>query len=115
MRPIRTIANEIYREWKNIYFGARPRLAAMLQLETVADNYMLDTGREVVLYFLANATTFRGPVAVRIKAELKEHLSEKLTKKEREILAEFQETERQQKLTADTSYEEAFDFLASVK
>jgi hypothetical protein len=32
---------------------------------------MFDTARSVVLYFLSNATTWRGPKAKEIKKELK--------------------------------------------
>lgn len=70
-RPIYEIADEIRREWKNVYFGAVPYLDAMFSLETVNDDYGYDSGRSVVAYFLANAQTFRGEVARRVKAELK--------------------------------------------
>jgi hypothetical protein len=33
--------------------------------------YGYDTGKSVVLYFLSNATSWRGEVARRVKAELK--------------------------------------------
>ena len=55
MRAIKDIAKEIRSDWKKPYFGAVPYLEAM----------------ETVLYFLANATTWRGETARRIKAELK--------------------------------------------
>lgn len=70
-RHIWQIANEIRASWQNIYFGARPYLDAMASLSSINDNYGLDSGRSVVLYFLANATTYRGPEARRLKAELK--------------------------------------------
>lgn len=74
LRPIRTIAAEIRSTWKNVYFGAVPYLQAMGSLNTVRDNYGFDSGSSVVLYFLANAATFRGEDAKRLKAELKAHL-----------------------------------------
>lgn len=70
-RPIHEIAWEIKRDWKNIYFGARPYLDAMFALNSISDNYGLDSGKSVVLYFLSNAATWRGPKAKAIKAELK--------------------------------------------
>lgn len=70
-RPLYEIADEIYRDWKNIYFGARPYLDAMASMETITEPYYADSGKSVVLYFLANATTWRGETAKRIKAELK--------------------------------------------
>lgn len=70
-RPIHQIAREIRREWKNVYFGAVPYLDAMFSLDRIADSYGMDSGASVVCYFLANASTFRGPVAKALKAELK--------------------------------------------
>jgi hypothetical protein len=71
MRTIKEIAAEIRKDWPRPYFGAAPYLNAMQRLETVDDSYGADDGRSIVLYFLANASTWRGPVAKRIKAELK--------------------------------------------
>jgi hypothetical protein len=73
MRPINVIASDIRREWKKVYFGAVPYLDAMGELNTVEDNFYCDSGRSIVLYFLANANTFRGPAAKALKAELKAH------------------------------------------
>jgi hypothetical protein len=70
-RPIYKIAAEILRLWKNPYFGAIPYIAAMEQLETVQDSYYEDKAESIVIYFLSNATRWKGPDAVRIKAELK--------------------------------------------
>jgi hypothetical protein len=43
----------------------------MYALESINDNFYADSGRSVVLYFLANANSWRGDTARRIKAELK--------------------------------------------
>ena len=48
-----------------------PYLEAMHSLNSIDDNYMYDTGKSVVLSFLANAGTWRGEKAREIKAELK--------------------------------------------
>jgi len=71
-RPLYIIANEIRRDWKNINYAAKPYLEAMSQMSDIDGNYYYDTGKSVVLYFLANAGSWRGDVARRIKAELKE-------------------------------------------
>ena len=71
VRPIYEIAREIRKDWKKVYFGAVPYLNAMRDLDKITDNYMYDSGKSVVLYFLANAQTWRGDVAKRAKAELK--------------------------------------------
>lgn len=74
-RAISTIAREISKDWaprgKGIYFGAVPYLNAMFSLTHVSDQYGLDSARSVVEYFLANAATWRGDTARRVKAELK--------------------------------------------
>lgn len=71
VRSLSVIAREVKSDWKNVNFGAKPYLDAMSQLESISDNYYQDSGKSIVLYFLSNATTWRGEVAKRIKAELK--------------------------------------------
>jgi hypothetical protein len=71
MRSICTIAREIRADWTKPYFGAVPYLQAMHSLDSIEDNYYEDSGKSVVLYFLANANTWRGEKARAIKAELK--------------------------------------------
>ena len=75
-RKIHEIASEILQDWKKPYFGAIPYIEAMLQLNTIHDDYYLNTAESVVIYFLANAQTWRGETAKRIKAELREMLKE---------------------------------------
>lgn len=70
-RKIKDIAAEIRANWPKVYFGAEPYLDAMGALDTVQDSYYLDSGDSIVRYFLANAGTWRGDVARRVKAELK--------------------------------------------
>lgn len=70
-RPLYVIAHEIRFDWKKVNFGAVPYLDAMGSLSSIDDMYYADTAKSVVLYFLANATTWRGEVARRVKAELK--------------------------------------------
>jgi hypothetical protein len=69
-RSLSVIAAEIKKDWKKPYFGAVPYLQAMMCLDKVTDNYGFDTGKSIVLYFLANASSWRGDVARRIKKEL---------------------------------------------
>lgn len=75
-RPLYEIANEIRKDWKatskkGIYFGAVPYLDAMATLNKVTDNYYEDSAESIVVYFLANASTYKGETAKRIKKELK--------------------------------------------
>jgi len=71
MRPIHVIAAEISRDWRKPYFGAVPYMDAMFSLDRIEDMYGADTGKSVVAYFLSNATTWKGEIARRVKAELK--------------------------------------------
>jgi hypothetical protein len=70
-RPISTIAAEIRKEWKKVNYAAAPYLDAMGSLNSINDQYYYDSGKSVVLYFLSNASSFRGDAAKRLKAELK--------------------------------------------
>ena len=70
-RPLYEIAREIEKDWKRPYFGAVPYLEAMGYLNSIEDNFIEDSGESVVLYFLANANTWRCEVARRVKTELK--------------------------------------------
>jgi hypothetical protein len=75
MRPLETIARDIRADWKNVNFAAKPYLAAMHSLGSVNDTFGYDDGRSIILYFLSNASTWRGPTAKAIKAELKAMLA----------------------------------------
>lgn len=77
IRSLSTIAAEIRADWKNVYFGAVPYLQAMRSLDSIGDVYGYDDARSIVLYFLSNATTWKGETARRIKAELKAMLKGK--------------------------------------
>lgn len=71
LRTISVIAREIRADWQKPYFGAVPYIDAMLQLESIDDMYGCDTAESIVLYFLSNATTWKGEKAREIKKELK--------------------------------------------
>ncbi len=73
-RPIFVIASEIRSDWKKPNYAAVPYLQAMATLGSIRENYYDDSAKSVVLYFLANAGSWRGEVARRIKKELNEML-----------------------------------------
>jgi hypothetical protein len=68
------IAQVIRNNWDKVYFGAVPYLEAMNTLVDIRQNYMADSGKEIVIYFLSNATTWRGPVARLVKKELNDRV-----------------------------------------
>lgn len=74
-RPTSEIARDIRRQWNTqkggVNYAAKPYLDAMLYLGNPSDNFGADSGKEVVLYFLCNASSFRGPEAKALKEELK--------------------------------------------
>ena len=75
LRPISSIAYDIHKEWGvKVNYAAKPYLSALKGLESISDHYGYDSARSIVLYFLGNASTFRGDAAKALKAELKQHL-----------------------------------------
>jgi hypothetical protein len=82
-RPLYVIATEIRADWsKQAKNGRVPQAAdaylrPMQTLSSITENYIHDSARSVVMYFLSNAGTWRGPVARRVKAELKALLADK--------------------------------------
>lgn len=71
-RSLSTIASEIRKDWGvKVNYAAKPYLSAMAGLDSINDQYGYDDARSIVLYFLSNASSWRGENAKRIKAELK--------------------------------------------
>ena len=69
-RPIYIIAQDIRRTWKSVWYGAEPYLQAMSQLNLITDKYGDENAQGIIIYFLSNATYWRGEEARRIKKEL---------------------------------------------
>ncbi len=69
-RPLYKIAADIRKHWPKVNFAAVPYLDAMRDLDKVSESYGSESASSIVIYFLTNATTWRGPEAKRIKAEL---------------------------------------------
>lgn len=72
-RTFAEIAREIKKVWAKPYFGAVPYINAMVMIDSSDKNspYLCENAESVAKYFLANAQTWRGEDAKRIKAELK--------------------------------------------
>jgi regulator of sirC expression with transglutaminase-like and TPR domain len=66
-KTVSQIAREIRQNWAKPYFGAVPYLNAMFY-----ENYGFDGEKSIVLYFLSNASTYRGEIAKQHKKDLKE-------------------------------------------
>lgn len=67
------------RDFVPLNYAARPYLEALETLEGPAESFYSDSGVSCVRYFLANATSWRGPVARYVKAELKLCIGDKVT------------------------------------
>lgn len=72
MRALNEIAQEI--EWecgtKDWYVYAEAYVTPMKSLTSMSDTYFADSAESIVMYALANLTSWRGESARRIKAEL---------------------------------------------
>lgn len=76
-RPLYEIARDIRLDWaaqKKQFPYAAPYREAMSQLTHMSQSFDYDSATSVVLYFLSNASTWRGEKAKQIKAELKDML-----------------------------------------
>jgi len=71
-RRVRSIAAEIEADWPKISPNARPHLDLLHKLDDVHDTAANgQSGRAVVSFFLANASTYKGVKAQELKAELR--------------------------------------------
>ena len=69
-----SIVHIIRKDWKKIYPGAVPYLDAMECINSIHDNYIGDSARSIINYFLANAQMWRGETARAVKEKLKQLL-----------------------------------------
>ena len=72
MRALNEIASEIESECgtKDWYVYAEAYVTPMKSLNSISDNYFADSAESIVMYALANLTSWRGDTARRVKAEL---------------------------------------------
>jgi hypothetical protein len=82
-------AAEIEADWQNVSIHARPYLDALKSLDQITEAYGLDSASYCLIYFLANAQSWRGEVARATKKELKK------------LYKDFNENERMQKISRE--------------
>ena len=70
-RPLFEIAAEIKADWTTRHGAATPYVLAMDKLRDATDQYGTETGSDMIRGFLNSAQTWRGPVAQRVKDELR--------------------------------------------
>ncbi len=70
-KSIAEIAAIVRQDWQKVNFGAKPYLSAMECLSDINHCIGFDSGKSVVLYFLSNASAWRGETAKAVKIELK--------------------------------------------
>ena len=66
------IAHAIAKDWQNVSPYAKDYLNAMKEIRSVNDSYYADSAKSVILYFLVNASSYRGENARTYKALLRE-------------------------------------------
>jgi hypothetical protein len=66
------IAHAIAKDWNNVSPYALDYLNAMKEINDIEGSYYADSAKSVVMYFLANAGSYRGDNARAYKALLKE-------------------------------------------
>ena len=71
MRMLYEIAKDIQKDWVKVSIHAQPYLSAMRECSVPSDKYIHDDASSIVLYFLSNASTYRGENAKKYKLELK--------------------------------------------
>lgn len=74
MRHINEIAKEISVDWHNVNYAAKPYLNAMFSLTDINSKCGVDSAPTIIMYFLSNASSWRGEVARRVKKELNQML-----------------------------------------
>ena len=67
---ISDLAKMIEKDWGEVSSHARPYLSAMNHLNDIKDAYCDNYGEKIVVYFLCNAVSWRGNLAMMIKKEL---------------------------------------------
>lgn len=70
-RTLPELCAAIRADWKPVHAWAKPYLEAMECCQTVNDKYFAEDGKIQVIYFLSNATSWKGEVARTVKKELK--------------------------------------------
>ena len=70
-RSLSDIAAEISADWMAYHDHAQPYIDAFSAMRHPTDRFGLGTGSNAIQGFLINAQTWRGPVARRVKAELR--------------------------------------------
>jgi hypothetical protein len=68
---IADLARIVSATWPKVNYAAKPYLDAMRSLHSIGNAFHADDGKSIVLYFLSNASGYRGETAKLIKAELK--------------------------------------------
>ena len=73
----RVIRRDLKAQNKKVPFGAEPYLQALDTMDNIGDMYGADRGSSIVAYALSNLSSYKGPVAREVKAELNRRLKAK--------------------------------------
>ena len=70
-RSLKAIAAEIRADWRPVSEYAEDQLQGLEACESLSSRWVMETGADAANGFLINAHHWRGPVARRVKAELR--------------------------------------------
>lgn len=70
------IRRDLQMQKKPVPFGAVPYLSALGTMNNLSDRYGVETGAQILPYLLSNLSTYRGPIARLVKAELNARLKD---------------------------------------
>lgn len=75
--PLSQVADLIRRDWGAAMSPyAKPYVVALLQCPDVTSRYGAESAKDIVLGFLCNCSTWRGPVARLVKVELRRRVGQ---------------------------------------
>jgi hypothetical protein len=71
-KAIYEMAEIIRKDWgTKVNYAAKPYLDAMRSLSSIKDSYGSEDAKSIILYFLGNASSYRGDTAKNVKDYLK--------------------------------------------
>jgi len=70
----RIISRDLQSQGKEVPYNLVPYLDALRQMDSADDVYGVESGKSIIAYALSNMTSYKGPTARAVKAELKSRM-----------------------------------------
>lgn len=71
----RLISRDLQSQGKEVPYNLVPYLDALRQMDSADDVYGVESGKSIIAYALSNMTSYKGPTARAVKAELKRRMT----------------------------------------